>query len=55
MSGTYTLTCGCVALVEFERVVTLCPAHDEQWRELHTRAIAEHGNWNEPKQQEVSP
>jgi hypothetical protein len=41
-AGTYTLRCGCVALIELERVVTLCPAHWKQYNELHERAAREH-------------
>ena len=43
MSSTYTLKCGCVALVELERAVTLCAAHETQHAALHAKATAEHG------------
>jgi hypothetical protein len=42
MSVTYTLKCGCVALVELERVVSMCREHNQQWRDLHAQAIADH-------------
>ena len=39
--STYTLKCGCVALVEFERLVTQCSKHEAEWKEIHERAVAE--------------
>lgn len=36
--SVYTLKCGCTALVEFERLVTTCPKHEAEWKELHENA-----------------
>lgn len=42
VDGTYSLKCGCVVLLEFERLVTFCAKHGEQCREIHARALREH-------------
>ncbi len=39
--STYTLKCGCVALVEFERLVSQCAKHEAEWKEIHERAMRE--------------
>jgi hypothetical protein len=36
MSGdTYTLPCGCVALRELERWVSMCAKHEAEWQATH--------------------
>lgn len=41
-SPTFRLPCGCHAFKATERLSELCATHNDQWRELHARAIKDY-------------
>jgi hypothetical protein len=40
-AGTYRLECGCVALVERQRWVTMCPTHEADYQATRERWLRE--------------
>jgi len=40
--ATFSLPCGCINFVGREATLEMCPAHENEFREIHVRWMQEH-------------